>query len=167
MTSSSPAPFTFAATSSIDLRARIAEIYIATAAQFCTTTSDPLNKNWLAGQPSFLKVQGEEGNDPKSYRNAGLVYIWGDVLKGIEEMPHNVTAGLLTLPLGTMDVQCFFDYQALVYQYRSFVLWVPYGVGRFFFLLCYDLIFSPLCFIDGLGHCSTFTSCCRQDNGEK
>jgi len=130
-------PFVFPATTSIDLQTRVAEISIATAALFCTTTSDTLNENWPAGPPSFLKVQGAEGSD----LNAGLVYIWGDVLKGIEEMSHNVTAALLTLPLGTMDAQCFSDYQAEVYRYRPFVLWVPYGVGRFSFLSCYDLTF--------------------------
>ena len=119
----------------------------------------------FGGWPSkFLQVQSTNGSDSNS---SNWVYIWGDVLKVVEEMSHNVTAALLTLPLGTMDAQCFSDYQAEVYRYRPFVLWVPYGVCFFSSLSCYDLTFSPFCFIDSLGHCSTFTSCCHQDNGEK
>jgi len=73
-------------------------------------------------QPSFLKI-----------RLGGDIYpefVWGDVLKGIEEMAHNVTAALLTLNLGTMSANCSVDHQAVVYQYSSFALWVPYGVSN-------------------------------------
>jgi len=116
----------------------------------------------FGGWPSkFLQVQSTNGSD---FNSSNWVYIWGDVLKVVEEMSHNVTAALLTLPLGTMDAQCFSDYQAEIYRYRPFVLWVPYGVCCFSSFLCYDLTF---CFIDSLGHCSTFTNCCHQDNGEK
>jgi len=62
-----------------------------------------------------------------------LAYSWGDVLKGIEEMSHNVTAALLTLSLGTMNATCSFYQQDLVYQYTPSALWVPYGVSNFFF----------------------------------
>ena len=160
----SPVPFIRGATAS-DPRTRVAEISIATALLFSTIASDQRTEDWPAGWPSFLDVRGTNGTN--LHTPNGLVYVWGDVLKGIEEMSHNVTATLLTLPLGTMDAQCFSDYQAEVYRYRSSVLWVPYGVGRFTFLSCYDLTFFPLCFIDSLGHCSTFTGCCRQDHGKK
>jgi hypothetical protein len=88
-------------------------------------------------------------------------------LKGIEEMSHNVTAALLTLQLGTMSANCFFDQQVVVYQYSSFALWAPYGVSNCFYSHVMISPFPPLCFIDGLGHCSNFTRCCRHDNGEK
>jgi hypothetical protein len=55
-------------------------------------------------------------------------FIWGDVLTGIEEFSHNVTAAFLTLQLGTMNTTCHFDYQVVVYRYNRLALWVPYGV---------------------------------------
>ena len=107
----SPVPFIDPLTTSLDLRTRVAQISIATATHFCTTTSDAWNKNWPAGHPSFLKVQSTQGSDG----NSSLVYVWGDVLKGIEEISHNVTAALLTLPLGKMNVSCFYDHKFVVY----------------------------------------------------
>jgi hypothetical protein len=78
--------------------------------------------NMPAGQPSFLEIQvGSDGVDSE--------FIWGDVLKGIEEMSHNVTVALLTLQLGTMSANCSFDHQDVVYQYSSHELWAPYGVS--------------------------------------
>jgi hypothetical protein len=100
-----------------------------------------LNENWPTGQPSFLEVQGA-GN--RSDLTAGLVYIWEDVMKGIEEISHNVSAALLTLPLNMMNASCFFDQQFVVYKYSSFALWVPYGVSNFSLLSCYNLIFFPI-----------------------
>jgi hypothetical protein len=141
----------------LGLQTRVAEITIVTAELF-------LSNKFFYWPSKFLEIQNTNGSD---FNSSSWVYIWGDVLKGVEEMSHNVTAALLTLPLGTMDAQCFSDYQAEVYRYRSFVLWAAYGVGRFSFLSCHNLTFFPLCFIDGLGHCSTFTNCCRQDNGEE
>jgi hypothetical protein len=56
--------------------------------------------------------------------------VWGDVLKGIEEMSHNVTAGLLTMQLGTMSANCSIDHlNVQFYQYSSRDLWAPYGVS--------------------------------------
>ena len=110
--------------------------------------------------PSFLeKHVGTQAH--------ALEYSWGDVLKGIEEMSHNVTAALLTLSLGTMDANCSFYHQDLVYRYTPFALWVPYGVSNFSLLSCCDLTFSLLCFIDGLGHYSNFTCGCHHNNGKK
>jgi hypothetical protein len=50
-------------------------------------------------------------------------------LEGIEGVSHNISAALLTLDLGTMNADCFFDQQFMVYKYSSFALWVPYGVA--------------------------------------
>ena len=112
------------------------------------------------GLPSFLdKHIGKDAHAPE--------YSWGDVLKGIEEISHNVTAALLTLSLGTMDANCSFDRQDLVYRYTPYALWVPYGVSNFFLLLYFDLTFCPLCFTDGLGNYSNFTHGCYHDDGEK
>ena len=122
----------------------------------------PLTTSWinssLGFQPSFL--QNSLGTDVTQF-------VWGDVLKGIEEMSYNVTVGLLTLQLGTMNANCSFDQQVVIYQYNSLALWAPYGVSHFSVLSCYYFTFPSSCFIDGLGHCSTFTCCCHPDNGEK
>ena len=107
--------------------------------------------NRPVSQPSFLETRAVQ-------------FIWGDVLKGIEEMSHNVTAALLTLNLGMMKTECFVDQQAVVYQYSSFVLWAPYGVSNCSLLSCYDF---TLYITDHLGCCSNFTHRCRHDNGEK
>jgi hypothetical protein len=127
---------------------RIGQISLATMAVLRAN-------DWSAVPPSFLEVQGVQGAE---------VYIWGDVLEGIKEMAHNVTAALLTLPLGNMRSEC--SYELAVYQYSPFALWVPYGVSNFSLLSCYNLTFSPLRFIDGRGHCSNFTHCFRHDNGK-
>ena len=86
------------------------------AAHFC-------DNDWRDGQPPFLEVRVSPTDNDK------FEYIWGDVLKGIEEMSHNVSAMLLTLPLGTMSSNCSFDLQDVVYQYSSSALWVPYGAS--------------------------------------
>jgi hypothetical protein len=111
-----------------------------------------------ASQPAFLDIQGV-GNYPQ--------FIWGDVLKGIEELSHNITASLLTMPFGTTTTNCDFYHHDVVYQYSSVALWVPYGVSHFSLLSCYDLTISPLFFTDGLGRCFNFIRCRRHDNGEK
>jgi hypothetical protein len=119
-----------------------------------------LTDNRPASQPSFLEI-------PISSDVARPQFVWGDVLKGIEEMSHNVTAALLTLQLGTMSANCSIDHQAVVYQYTAFALWVPYGVSNCPLLSCNDMTFPLLCFIDRLGHCFNFTRCCCHDDGEK
>jgi len=58
-------------------------------------------------QPSFLEIWLGDAIHPG--------FIWGDVLKGVEEMLYNVTAVLLTLNLETMSANCSFDHQAVVY----------------------------------------------------
>ena len=142
---------------------QLASISYATQALFLGSavlefgaSSTFLKDDRRADQPSFLQIPVEsDGTDSE--------FVWGDVLKGIEEMSHNVTAGLLTLQLGTMSSVCFFDQQVVVYQYCSFALWAPYGVSTAL-SSCDDLI---LCFIDGLGRCFGCTRCCRHDNGKK
>jgi len=140
----------------LDFWRQLSSVSYATRELFLGTAFESINY-WEdtrpAGQPSFLEVNGQ-------------FYSWGDVLNGIEEMSHNVTAALLTLSLGTMPANCSFD-QVVGYQYTPMALWVPYGVSNFSLFSSYDLTFSPLCFIDGLGHCFDFTRCCRPDNGEK
>jgi hypothetical protein len=77
----------------------------------------------LPGFPSFLDIPDQVDESP--------IFVWGDVLKGIEEMSHNVTAALLTLQLGTMDSTCLFDQlNVQIYQYSSLDLWAPYGVSN-------------------------------------
>jgi hypothetical protein len=101
------------------------------------STKMVLTDNRTAARPSFLDLEiPAESNDPVPE------FIWGDVLKGIEEMSHNVTAALLTLQLGNMSSECFFDQQDVIYQYSSVALWVPYGVSDFSLLSSYDLTFS-------------------------
>ena len=87
-----------------------------------SNTSSPLQDTRPPGQPSFLDIPvGSDASEPQ--------FVWGDVLKGIEEMSYNVTAALLSLHLGTMSAECFFDHQDVVYRYSSVALWVPYGVS--------------------------------------
>ena len=115
----------------------------------------------LAGRPSFLKMGAQNVSTARQF-------IWGDVLKGIEEMSHNVTAALLTLELGNLSSQCPTDQlDVQVYRYSSRALWIPYGVSNPSLLSCYNLTFFPLCFLDGLGHCSNFTHYCRLDDDDK
>jgi len=111
--------------------------------------STPLMESWVAGNPAFV-------TRPVGSSNVYKEFVWGDVLKGIEEISHNVTAALLTLPLGTMNSTCSFDLQDVVYQYSSTAFWVPYGVSTFSLLSFHDLTLSPLCFIDVTGRCSNF-----------
>ena len=97
-------------------------LFLGSASLTYSTGGTSLADTRLAGQPSFLEI-------PFGSRS-GMQYIWGDVVKGIEEMSHNVTAGLLTLQLGNMSSNCSFDRQGVqFYQYTSFALWVPYGVS--------------------------------------
>jgi hypothetical protein len=76
----------------------------------------------------------------------GKEFVWGDVVQGIEEMSHNVTAALLTLQLGNMSTECFFDQQAVVYQYTSFVLWAPYSVSLHSLVMIPPLRLCPITF---------------------
>ena len=131
MEMASPVPFIGKYLGGQDLWGRVAQVFIATATPFCTDEPPTV---WSAGQPSFLEVHGMGTED--------LEFVWGDVLKGIEDLSHNVSAALLALPLGTMDSNCFFDLQDVVYKYRSFALWVPYGVSTLYLLSFYDLTFS-------------------------
>ena len=110
-------------------------LFLGTAALGFSAGGESLKDTRPAGQPSFLEL-------PTETHGAGVQFLWGDVLKGIEEMSHNVTAALLTLQLGNMSSECFFDRQDVVYRYSSVALWVPYGVSNVYVFSCYDLIFS-------------------------
>jgi hypothetical protein len=140
------------------------ELFLGFAGPYSKTLqysdSAPLiDTSWKAGPPSFLETQ--VGSD------TSVQFIWGDVVKGIEEMSHNATAALLTLQLGTTLAQCSFDKQIVAYQYSPFALWVPYGVSNFSLVSCYNLTFSLNFFIDSLGCWPNFTHCCHHDNGKK
>jgi len=121
-------------TSKLDFWMQLASISYATQALFlgsivrtvASGATVTVKDTRPAGQPSFLDIYYQQ-------REFGLLYSWGDVLKGIEEISHNVTAALLSLSLGTINANCSFDQQDVVYQYTPFALWVPYGVSNFFF----------------------------------
>lgn len=97
-------------------------------------TTYTLKDNTQASQAVFMDTAQSSGDDK-------LEYIWGDVIKGIEEISHNITAALLTLQLGTMNAVCFFDQEHMLYQYTSFALWAPYGVSTALINSSNDLIF--------------------------
>ena len=105
-----------------------AALYSATQALFLGTAailvSGELDDNML-GQPSFLELNFSPYPQ----------FVWGDVLKGIEDIASNVTAALLTLQLGNISSECFFDQQTVIYRYSAFALWVPYGVSHFSLLM--------------------------------
>ena len=112
---------------------QLVSLYYATRALFIGTIVNSENIGafftTITGQPSFLEIVPNNNVGP-------AVIVWGDVLKGIEEMSRNVTAALLTLQLGNISSTCFYDQQTVIYRYDSFVLWVPYGVE--------SLLFTPI-----------------------
>ena len=138
---------------------QFASLYSATRALFIGSiavySNGTVSDNNMLIRPSFLELI-----TPNQF-------IWGDVLKGIEEMSHNVTAALLTLQLGNISSECFSDQQTVIYQYSPFELWAPYGVSHFSLLSYYDFTVSLLCFIGCLRHCSFFTRYCHHDNDKK
>ena len=111
---------------------QLVSLYYATRALFMGTIvnsdSNGALVTTITGQPSFLEIVPNSNVGP-------AVIVWGDVLKGIEEMSKNVTAALLTLQLGNISSTCFYDQQTLIYRYDSFALWVPYGVESLLFTL--------------------------------
>ena len=126
----------------------IYSLYYATWALFMGNVSIDLNGSLvdnIMGQPSFLEILPVPDNSSLSESTLSTQFVWGDVIQGIEEMSHNVTAALLTLQLGNISSECFSDQQTVVYQYSSFALWVPYGVSHFSLLSCYDFHIFPHC----------------------
>ena len=118
----------------------IYSLYYATWALFMGNVSIDSNGSLvdnIMGEPSFLEILTDNISLPP-------LFVWGDVIQGIEEMSHNVTAALLTLQLGNISSECFSDQQAVVYQYSSFALWVPYGVSHFSLLSCFDSHIFPI-----------------------
>ena len=89
-------------------------------------SSTPLIESWVDSETSILKIPDDDPLRPLRHQ-----ITWGDVLKGIEEMSHNISVALLTLQLGTMSSTCLFDLQLEVYRYSPSTLWVPYGVSTF------------------------------------
>jgi len=60
-------------------------------------TTVTLDGNTQASQASFLDIPVTAEGFLNLNDGAFTEYVWGDVLKGIENFSHNVTAGLLTL----------------------------------------------------------------------
>ncbi|KAI0044310.1 hypothetical protein FA95DRAFT_1562370 [Auriscalpium vulgare] len=67
---------------------------------------------------------------------AATLYVWGDVLSGLDSLAANITAGLLNMPLGMMDSQCTYDYTHVVYRYERLTLWIPYGIAILVVTIC-------------------------------
>ncbi|KAG8916350.1 hypothetical protein FRC01_003213 [Tulasnella sp. 417] len=72
-------------------------------------------------------------------------FVWGDVIKGIEETAANVTASLLNLDLGEQNSTCLYAQTELVYTYHRTNLWAPYGIAVFVVTLA--LIFGIVVFL--------------------
>ena len=112
---------------------QLSSVYYATRALFIGNMVDNAGLGYdfattITGQFSFLEIVPNNNFGP-------AILVWGDVLKGIEEMSKNVTAALLTLQLGNISSTCFYDQQTLIYRYDSFALWIPYGVESLLFTL--------------------------------
>ena len=119
---------------------QLSSLYYATRALFMGSVYIDLDGSLvdnIMGQPSFLEILPNNSSPSP-------LFVWGDVLKGIEEMSHNVTAALLTLHLGNISSECFYDQQTVIYQYSSFALWLPYGVSHFSLFSCYYLTFFSI-----------------------
>lgn len=56
-------------------------------------------------------------------------FVWGDVIKGIEETAANVTASMINMDLGLQNSTCLYTQTQLVYTYHRPNLWLPYGVS--------------------------------------
>ncbi|KAG8992136.1 hypothetical protein FRB90_001078, partial [Tulasnella sp. 427] len=69
-------------------------------------------------------------NPPPTVDRGGDI-VWGDVLEGIEQLSHNISAGVLTMDLGMLNSQCFVSKQEIVYHYDRLNLWLPYGIALF------------------------------------
>ena len=110
---------------------QLSSLYYATRALFIgNINGDRIGEitTTMTGQPSFLEIVPNNNVGPS-------ILVWGDVLKGIEEMSKNVTAALLTLQLGNISSTCFYDQQTVIYRYDLFALWIPYGVESLLFTL--------------------------------
>lgn len=55
-------------------------------------------------------------------------FVWGDVIKGVEETAANVTASMLNMNLGLQNSTCAYTQTQLIYAYHRPNLWAPYGV---------------------------------------
>lgn len=84
-----------------------------------------------------------------SFLNMGLSdimqFVWGDVIKGIEETAANVTASMLNMDLGLQNSTCSYTQTQLVYTYHRPNLWAPYGIALFVVMLAF--IFGVLVFL--------------------
>ncbi|KAG8926065.1 hypothetical protein FRC01_009377 [Tulasnella sp. 417] len=74
-----------------------------------------------------------------------LQFVWGDVVKGIEQTAANVTASMLNMDLGLQNSTCLYTQTQLVYTYHRLNLWAPYGIALFVVALA--LMFGVLVFL--------------------
>lgn len=58
-------------------------------------------------------------------------FVWGDVIKGVEETAANVTASMLNMNLGLQNSTCAYTQTQLIYAYHRPNLWAPYGIALF------------------------------------
>ncbi|KAG8914451.1 hypothetical protein FRC00_013523 [Tulasnella sp. 408] len=72
-------------------------------------------------------------------------FVWGDVIKGIEQTAANVTASMLNMPLGLQNSTCLYTQTDLIYIYHQPNLWIPYGIALSIVTLA--LIFGVLVFL--------------------
>ncbi|KAG8926067.1 hypothetical protein FRC01_009379 [Tulasnella sp. 417] len=91
--------------------------------------------NSTARAASFLSMGG--GNL--------LQFVWGDVIKGIEQTAANVTASMLNMDLDLQNSTCLYTQTQLVYTYQRPNLWAPYGIALFVVALA--LIFGVFVFL--------------------
>ncbi|KAG9032199.1 hypothetical protein FS837_002787, partial [Tulasnella sp. UAMH 9824] len=72
-------------------------------------------------------------------------FVWGDVIKGVEQTAANVTASMLNMDLGLQNSTCLYTQTDLIYIYHQPNLWIPYGIALF--LETMALIFGVLVFL--------------------
>ncbi|KAG8950251.1 hypothetical protein FRC04_007885 [Tulasnella sp. 424] len=84
-----------------------------------------------------------------SFLNMGMgdiaTFVWGDVIKGVEETAANVTASMLNLDLGLQNSTCAYTQTQLIYAYHRPNLWAPYGIALFVVALA--LVFGVVVFL--------------------
>lgn len=71
---------------------------------------------------AFVNTQRDEGYSDDSW-------VFGDVVAGIEQLSHNISAALLNLNFGYVASECSLDLSLVVYQYDPKDLWLPYGAS--------------------------------------
>ncbi|KAG8952473.1 hypothetical protein FRC04_004533 [Tulasnella sp. 424] len=105
-------------------------------------TSSVVDTEWTHNSTvrlaSFLNVTTPRGLPDE-------LYIWKDVVKGIEDTAANVTATLLNLDAGRQNSTCSYGHSTVVYDYNPTNLLVPYGVA--IFIVAVSLMFGVFVFL--------------------